>query len=138
MTRFVRIYHDSRDDPGSRIRVDYDPDDTGAFIVADENVLPEHTQNPDARRVQAIGGIELDSGSARWLRDTLIALCNHLDAEGGEDSVLLDANRPIAIGPGDTAIIDRALGYWSSDYNDAPHDDIARIRALLSSPVGGS
>jgi hypothetical protein len=81
MTRFVRIYHDPKDDPGSRIRVDYDPDDTGAFIVADENVLPEETHNPDARRVQAIGNINLDNDVVRWMRDVLIELCKHLDDE---------------------------------------------------------
>lgn len=81
MSRFVRIYHDPKDDPGSRIRVEYDPDDTGAFIVADENVQPEHTFNPDARRVQALGNINLDHSVVRWLRDTFTELCEHLEAE---------------------------------------------------------
>lgn len=45
------------------------------------------------------------------------------------------APRPVAIGPDDTAIIDAALGVYSSDYNDAPHQDIARIRAELTGTV---
>jgi hypothetical protein len=82
--RFVRIYHNPKDDPGSRIRVDYDPDDTGAFVVADENVLPEKTLDANCIRVQAVGNINLDLESARWLRDTMIALCGALDAEESE------------------------------------------------------
>lgn len=35
----------------------------------------------------------------------------------------------------DTAIIDRALGAYSSDYNDAPHEEIARIREALAGTV---
>lgn len=81
MSRLVRIYHDSKDDPGSRIRVDYDPDDTGAFEVTDENVLPEKTHDPNCIRVQALANISLDDTSARWLRDALIELCQHLDDE---------------------------------------------------------
>lgn len=45
------------------------------------------------------------------------------------------APQVVAIGLADTAIIDAALGYWSSDYNDAPHEDIARIRAQLTGTV---
>lgn len=41
----------------------------------------------------------------------------------------------VRVAPSDTAIIDRALGFWSSDDNDAPHDDIARIRAALTGTV---
>lgn len=81
MTRFVCIYHDPKDDPGSRIRVDYDPDDTGAFVVADENVLPEKTHDANCIRVQAIATVNLDNSAVRWLRDTLIELCKHLDEE---------------------------------------------------------
>lgn len=44
----------------------------------------------------------------------------------------------VGIGPDDAIIIDAALGFWTSDDNDAPHADIARIRALLASPGGGS
>lgn len=44
----------------------------------------------------------------------------------------------VGIGPADTVLIDHALDLWSSLYNDAPHADIARIRALLASPGGGS
>jgi hypothetical protein len=79
--RFVRIYHHEKDDPGSRLRVDYDPDDTGAFVVADENVQPEKTFDPNCYRVQTLANVELDRHSARWLRDALIALCEHLDVE---------------------------------------------------------
>lgn len=46
-----------------------------------------------------------------------------------------------SIGPEDAAIIDAALGAYSSDYNDAPHERIAAIRAQLSGPApqdGGS
>lgn len=81
MTRFVRIYHHEKDDPGSRLRVDYDLDDTGAFCVSDENVLPEKTLDPNCIRVDTLANIELDRTSARWLRDAFIALCEHLDAE---------------------------------------------------------
>lgn len=81
MSRFVRIYHDPKDDPGSRLRVDYDPDDTGDFVVADENVLPEKTFEPNCFRVQALANISLDHSSARWLRDAFIDLCKHLDEE---------------------------------------------------------
>lgn len=81
MSRFVRIYHHAKDDPGMRVRVDYDPDDTGAFCIADEHVLPEKVLDPDCHRVDQIGNISLDIESAQWLRDTLIDLCAHLDAE---------------------------------------------------------
>ena len=81
MTRFVRIYHHLKDDPGSRLRVDYDPDDTGAFCVSDENVLPEKTLDPNCIRVETLANIELDHASARWLRDAFIELCKHLDTE---------------------------------------------------------
>lgn len=81
MTRFVRIYHDPKDDPGSRVRVDYDPDDTGVFVLADENVLPEKTHDPDCIRVDALATINLDHTSVRWLRDQLIELCEHLEEE---------------------------------------------------------
>lgn len=80
MTRFVRIYHHPKDDPGSRIRVEHDPDNTGAFCISDENVLPEKTLDPDVRRVQTLACVSLDYNSARWLRDALIELCKHLDA----------------------------------------------------------
>lgn len=79
--RFVRIYHHEKDDPGMRLRVDYDPDDTGAFCVADECVLPEKTFDPDCRRVQALANVSLDDDSAVWLRDTLIELCAQIEEE---------------------------------------------------------
>lgn len=85
MTRFVRIYHHEKDDPGSRIRVDYDPDNTGAFCISDENVLPEKTFDPDCIRVQALANVSLDFETARWLRDTFIALCIVLDADEARD-----------------------------------------------------
>lgn len=85
MTRFVRIYHHPKDDPGSRIRVDYDPDNTGAFCISDENVLPEKTLDPDCVRVQALGSIDLDFSAARWLRDALVDLCIVLDADEARD-----------------------------------------------------
>ncbi len=47
-------------------------------------------------------------------------------------SAAVPATCTVAINPADAAIIDRALGVWSSDYNDAPHDDIARIRKMLA------
>lgn len=81
MTRFIRIYHHEKDDPGSRIRVEYDPDNTGAFCVSDENVVPEKVLDPDVYRVQTLACISLDFTSARWLRDALIELCSALDAE---------------------------------------------------------
>lgn len=81
MSRFIRIYHSAKDDPGARIRVDYDPDDTGAFVIADENVLPEKTYEPNCFLVQALANINLDDALARWLRDALIELCQHLDDE---------------------------------------------------------
>lgn len=83
MTRFVRIYHHEKDDPGSRLRVDYDPDDTGAFCVSDENVLPEKTLDPNVYRVDTLACVNLDFDSARWLRDALVALCEQLEAEHG-------------------------------------------------------
>lgn len=79
--RFVRIYHHEKGDPGSRLRVDYDPDDTGAFCVSDEDVWPEKVTDPNALHVKTLANVELDRAAARWLRDTLIALCEHLDAE---------------------------------------------------------
>lgn len=81
--RFVRIIPDPdpRADAGSRIRVDYDPDDTGAFCIADENVLPEKLHDPNCHRVQTISNIELGRATARSLRDVLIELCRHLDDE---------------------------------------------------------
>lgn len=45
------------------------------------------------------------------------------------------ALQPIAIGPADTAIIDRALAHYSKDYKGAPHAEIARIRAALTGTV---
>jgi hypothetical protein len=81
VTRFVRIYHNPKDDPGSRIRVEYDPDGTGDFVLADENVLPEKTFDPNCIRVQAIANVSLDNDSVRWLRDTFDELCKHLDDE---------------------------------------------------------
>jgi len=83
MTRFVRIIPDPdpRCDPGSRIRVDYDPDDTGAFVIADENVLPEKLLDPNALNVTTLANINLGRDTARVLRDIMIELCKHLDDE---------------------------------------------------------
>lgn len=77
MTRFVRIIPDPdpRADPGSRIRVDYDPDDTGAFV-------------------------ELGRDTARSLRDALVDLCKHLDAEDATREVgrtILDAIQEVKL-----------------------------------------
>lgn len=84
MTRFVEIYHDPKDDPGSRIRLEYAPDDTGAFCICDENVFPEKTFDPDAKRVEQLACVNLDDASAAWLRDKLIALCELRDRERAE------------------------------------------------------
>lgn len=84
MTRFVRIYHNERDDPGSRLRLEYDPEGTDAFCLADENVLPEKTFDENAQRVVSVACIELDRDAVRWARDALIELCKHLDAEEQE------------------------------------------------------
>ncbi len=83
MTRFVRVIPDPdpRADAGSRIRVDYDPDDTRAFVIADENVLPEKPLDPNARNVTTLANINLGRDTARALRDVLIELCKHLDDE---------------------------------------------------------
>ncbi len=81
MSRFVRTYHHAKDDPGSRLRIDYDPDDTGAFEVCDENVLPEKVDDQNCNRVNAIANVSLDRASARWMRDAFIDLCEHLDEE---------------------------------------------------------
>lgn len=83
MTRFVRIIPDPdpRADPGSRIRVDYDPDDTGAFCISDENVLPEKLRDPDCYHVRTIANIEMDRTKARAIRDAMVELCNNLDEE---------------------------------------------------------
>lgn len=43
-----------------------------------------------------------------------------------------------SIGPGDAAIIDEALDYYDRTGICPPHADIARIRALIASPGGGS
>lgn len=82
MTRFVRIIPDPdpRADARSRIRIDYDPDDTGAFGISDENVLPEKLHDPNCNRVQ-VANIEMDRPKARAIRDAMIALCAHLDEE---------------------------------------------------------
>lgn len=77
----IRIYHDVKDDEGSRLRVEYDPEDTGAFCISDENVFPEKTLDPDALHVVSLANVEMDHTLAHWLRDTLIALCEQLDAE---------------------------------------------------------
>lgn len=81
MPRFVRIYHATNDDPGARVRVDYDPDDTGAFVLADENTLPEHIYNVNANNVKTLANISLDHNLVRWLRDTLSELLVQLDEE---------------------------------------------------------
>lgn len=49
-----------------------------------------------------------------------------------------EAQVPVVIGPADTAIIVEALDYWQKVCSAAPQRDIARIRALLASPGGGS
>jgi hypothetical protein len=83
MTRFIRIIPDPdpRADVGSRIRIDYDPDDTGAFCISDENVLPEKLLDADCYRVQTIANIEMDRPKARAIRDAMVGLCKHLDEE---------------------------------------------------------
>ncbi len=93
MTRFVRIIPDPdpRADAGSRLRVDYDPDDTGAFCIADENVLLEKLLDPNCYRVQTISNIEIDRPKARALRDALIELCKHLDEEERQKQELVAA-----------------------------------------------
>lgn len=153
--RFTRIYHGPKDDPGSRIRVEHDPDDTDEFCVCDENTLPEKVLDPDARHVTSIGCVNLDRTSARWLRDTLVELCASLDADGTPPAADLDRaavaisgrpGRPAAeltaqlkpatasIGPADTVVIVEALELWDR-YLTAPHADIARIRAALTGTV---
>lgn len=102
MTRFVRIIPDPdpRADAGSRIRVDYDPDDTGAFCIADENVLPEKLLDPNCYRVQTISNVELGRDTARSLRDALVDLCKHLDAEDATREVgrtILDAIQEVKL-----------------------------------------
>jgi hypothetical protein len=81
MPRFVRIYNQSHVDPGARLRVDYDPDDTYAFVLADETTLPEHVYNVNARNVKTIANVSLDHNTVRWLRDTLSELLVQLDEE---------------------------------------------------------
>jgi len=102
--RFVRIIPDPdpRADAGSRIRVDYDPDDTGAFCIADENVLPEKLLDPNCYRVQTIANVELGRDTARSLRDALIDLCKHLDDEG-------HASREAAYREARAAMVDSAF-----------------------------
>lgn len=80
MTRFVRIIPDpdERAEAGSRIRVDYDPDDTGAFCIADEVVLRENLHDPNCNNVRTFATVELGRVSARALRDALVELCQHL------------------------------------------------------------
>lgn len=79
--RFVRIYHHQKDDPGARLRIEYDPGDTQVFCISDENVLPEKIDDVDAHHVETLATVEIDRPAARWLRDTLVELCKQLDAE---------------------------------------------------------
>ena len=80
--RFVRILKDpDPKSPGSRIRIDYDPDDTGAFGIMDENVLPEKVYDPNCIRVVQLAFISLTRDIAGLLRDALTELCDHIDAE---------------------------------------------------------
>ncbi len=77
-TRFVRIYHGKNDDPGMRLRVEYDPDGSGDFEIVDEKVLPEKVHDPDCQRRQELAHIALDYDTVDWLADTLVLLREHI------------------------------------------------------------
>lgn len=101
--------------------------------------------------VQAFGaGDEDDRKDERFQRDTL-SLLRRLKRDAAFDrAALAITGQPAAeltaqlnpatasIEPADIAVIDEALGYWSTGDSNAPHEDIRRIRALLASPGGGS
>jgi hypothetical protein len=113
------------------------------------------TQRSNVRAVAAVTASRLDPDLCR----KLVRLIDHLTGAGPTMrvpcSVLavdlsamaeqLTAAADLAaqrlesrtIGPADTAIIVEALENWDR-YLTAPHADIARIRALLSSPGGGA
>jgi hypothetical protein len=88
---------------------------------------------------------DLESGVARLSRqrDNMEAecraawdACERLRVDRKPDAA--PAVQTYHIGPADTAFIVESLERWASREFDAPHADIARIRALFSSPGGGS
>lgn len=68
-------------DPCGRIRIEFD-DDRDILQISDEDTLPEMVGDANARRVKPIGTICLNPDSVRWVRDQMIALCEHLKAHG--------------------------------------------------------
>ncbi len=82
MIRFVRILPVGDPEvPGGRLRLDYDPDNTGAVVLADEDVPPEQLANPDARHAVSVGNIDLTGDRIAWLHDQLGELRAALAAE---------------------------------------------------------
>lgn len=79
--RFVRILRpDPSGEPGGRIRVEYDPDH-GLAVIADEDVLPERIDDPDARNVSTLANLSLTTEIATWLSDVLRELVPVMQAE---------------------------------------------------------
>lgn len=73
--------------PGSRLRVTCSDkvapwEGELIIILSDEDVLPEQVSNPFARNVRVVGQVELTPISARWLRDVMVELCQHMDKFG--------------------------------------------------------
>jgi len=56
-----------RDDPGARIRVEYDPDMSMCAILTEEVVLPERVLRADAQHVEAFGSLCLNRADIEWL-----------------------------------------------------------------------
>lgn len=68
-TRFVRLFrYDPAKDPCARLRLDYDPD-FGNAILADENTLPEESNNPDTNRIETLASMQLTTACVRWLHE---------------------------------------------------------------------
>jgi len=86
VTRFVRLHPHGRDiDPRGRLRLEYDPSHGNAYLV-DENVLPEHILNPDARHAKISDDISLRPCEVQWLLEALADLAAHMAPQLVEDA----------------------------------------------------
>lgn len=77
--RFVLMFHPDPKDPNGRLRLDWDSD-FGNAILADENTLPEHVDDPDARHVVTLATMQLTRECVRWLHEATGELLAMMDA----------------------------------------------------------
>lgn len=93
--RFTRLFrYDPVKDPTARLRLDYDPD-FGNAILSDEDVLPEQSDNPDARCLGELTSMQLTTSEVRWLATAASELAALMERGDAEAQAELDARKTV-------------------------------------------